>query len=269
MYVGRPRSGPLRCFGAPPAAAQAAGVQHEIRERLMQEMARTGLEVTTRAEVARVEKVRAAARARAGAALVLTLARGRASWGGMQSEDGALTLQLKDGRELGPYDAVIAAIGRQPNTASLNVEAAGVVLKESGHVEVDDWHQTSVPGVYAVGDVIGELDLTPTAIAAGRLLGTRPARGGHMCHGCGEPSRCVHSRSRSPVPGQVAANAVRQCAHRDLQPPAHRHGGVVRGRRAGGVRRRCGEGVPQVRRVCGQCGVCAGSCGVCAGGGRR
>lgn len=61
----------------------------------------------------------------------------------------------------------------RPATSGLGLDVAGVTTTRSGHIEVDDFSNTSVPGVYAVGDVIGKADLTPVAIAAGRLLADR------------------------------------------------------------------------------------------------
>ncbi|MGE8233259.1 MAG: FAD-dependent oxidoreductase, partial [Stenotrophomonas sp.] len=62
------------------------------------------------------------------------------------------------------------ATGRGPNTPGLGLERAGVKLGEKGQVEVDDYQNTSVPGIYAVGDVTGRVTLTPVAIAAARRL---------------------------------------------------------------------------------------------------
>ena len=61
-------------------------------------------------------------------------------------------------------DQVMLAIGRKPNTRGLGLEATGVVLKPSGHIEVDRYSRTSVPNIYAIGDVTGRLELTPVAI---------------------------------------------------------------------------------------------------------
>ena len=65
------------------------------------------------------------------------------------------------------------AIGRKPATSTLGLGGAGVELKLSGHVVVDEFQNSTVPGVYALGDVSGEMELTPVAIAAGRRLADR------------------------------------------------------------------------------------------------
>ncbi|MGR3662072.1 MAG: glutathione-disulfide reductase [Paracoccaceae bacterium] len=65
------------------------------------------------------------------------------------------------------FDAVIYATGRVPNTKGLGLEQAGVKLGRFGQVEVDDYSQTSVPSIYAVGDVTDRINLTPVAIREG------------------------------------------------------------------------------------------------------
>jgi glutathione reductase (NADPH) len=61
-------------------------------------------------------------------------------------------------------DKIMLAIGRKPNTASLNLEKAGVELGKRGEVKVDDYSATSAPHIYAVGDVTDRIQLTPVAI---------------------------------------------------------------------------------------------------------
>ncbi|MGC3772234.1 FAD-dependent oxidoreductase, partial [Enterococcus faecalis] len=69
--------------------------------------------------------------------------------------------------------AVIFGTGRQPNTDQLGLENTKVALDEKGYVKVDKFQNTTQNGIYAVGDVIGKIDLTPVAIAAGRRLSER------------------------------------------------------------------------------------------------
>ena len=61
-------------------------------------------------------------------------------------------------------DHVMLAIGRLPSTYGLGLENAGVKLRPSGRVEVDAWSRSSVPNIYAIGDVTGRIELTPVAI---------------------------------------------------------------------------------------------------------
>src|SRR5690606_1903059 len=116
---------------------------------------------------------------------------------------GPLTLELVDGRRYGEFDALLWAIGRLPNTEALALENAGITPTASGHVPADDFQNTEVEGIYAVGDasvrgtpgvsltaaghvrveafrdggveadsrvgdVTGRVELTPVAIGAGR-----------------------------------------------------------------------------------------------------
>jgi glutathione reductase (NADPH) len=79
-------------------------------------------------------------------------------------------LRDADGKESGPFDAVFLATGRAPNTGGFGLDAVGVALDAKGHVIVDAWQDTSVPGIHAVGDVTARPALTPVAIAAARRL---------------------------------------------------------------------------------------------------
>lgn len=67
-------------------------------------------------------------------------------------------------------DLVLFATGRRPTTAGLGLESAGVALREDGAVLVDAFGRTSVPSVYAVGDVTGGTCLTPVAVAQGEAV---------------------------------------------------------------------------------------------------
>jgi glutathione reductase (NADPH) len=67
-------------------------------------------------------------------------------------------------------DAVMHAIGREPNTAGLGLERVGVALDAKGAVKVDAFSQSSRPHIYAVGDVTNRLQLTPVAIREGHAF---------------------------------------------------------------------------------------------------
>lgn len=92
---------------------------------------------------------------------------------------GQLEMALRDGRKVGPADTVLWAVGRAPYVEGLGLEharqagQAGVELDPYGFVATDQYQVTSVPGIYAIGDVSGRLQLTPVAIAAGRRLSDR------------------------------------------------------------------------------------------------
>ncbi|HEK1093563.1 TPA: glutathione-disulfide reductase [Proteus mirabilis] len=90
----------------------------------------------------------------------------------VKNADGSLTLQLENGLEQ-TVDTLIWAIGREPATDNINLAATGVKLNEKGYIQVDKFQNTNVPGIYAVGDNTGAVELTPVAVAAGRRLSER------------------------------------------------------------------------------------------------
>jgi len=82
-------------------------------------------------------------------------------------------LRTRDGVTQGPFDALIWAVGREPATRGLGLEAAGIEPDAGGFVPTDRFQETRAPGIYAIGDVTGREQLTPVAIAAGRRLADR------------------------------------------------------------------------------------------------
>lgn len=70
-------------------------------------------------------------------------------------------------------DLVLSAIGRTPYTQNLSLENANIAHKDNGQILVNDDYQTSVPHIYAVGDVTDRVNLTPVAIAEGHVLADR------------------------------------------------------------------------------------------------
>jgi glutathione reductase (NADPH) len=78
-------------------------------------------------------------------------------------------LHLSDGSTL-DADLVLYATGRRPRSGGLGLEEVGVATKDNGAVIVDDYYQTSVSNIYAIGDVIDRLQLTPVAIAEGMCI---------------------------------------------------------------------------------------------------
>ena len=112
----------------------------------------------------------------------VTIHVGTKASGVKKTKDGALvSLTAKDSSQLDvTVDQVLVGVGRAPNTEGLGLEAVGVVL-ERGYVTVGDYGQTSVPGVYAIGDVVPTPMLAHVAskegeIAVERIAGLDPAR---------------------------------------------------------------------------------------------
>ncbi|MER2226639.1 MAG: glutathione-disulfide reductase [Carnobacterium sp.] len=89
-----------------------------------------------------------------------------------KNEDGSLTIHFEDGSSH-TTDTVIWAIGREPNTKDLNLAVTDVELNDGGYIKVDKYQNTTAKNIYAIGDVVGRIELTPVAIAAGRRLSER------------------------------------------------------------------------------------------------
>ena len=87
-------------------------------------------------------------------------------------DNGDIQIHFEDGTTH-TSQKVIWAVGRKANVQQLNLEAAGVKLTERGFIQVDEYQNTTTPGIYALGDVSGEKELTPVAIKAGRTLAER------------------------------------------------------------------------------------------------
>jgi dihydrolipoamide dehydrogenase len=82
-----------------------------------------------------------------------------------------LTVELKDGKPATiDADKILLAVGRRPNTENLGLEEAGVTVDKRGFVVADDQLRTSVPGIYAIGDVIGGMMLAHKATKEGEVV---------------------------------------------------------------------------------------------------
>ncbi|WP_448547616.1 glutathione-disulfide reductase [Thalassotalea fusca] len=88
----------------------------------------------------------------------------------IEKTDDGLIIHLENGQSVGPVDCLIWAIGREPATDNINLEAAGVETDKHGYIPTDKYQNTNVDGIYAVGDNTGRVQLTPVAVAAGRRL---------------------------------------------------------------------------------------------------
>jgi len=116
------------------------GFDSDLRSHLAGEMKKQGIDLRFNANIAHIEK--------AGDVLVATL------------EDGA-TLEA---------EAVMYATGRVPNTRTIGLGEIGVEMKRDGAIVVDGHFRTSVPNIYALGDVIDRYQLTPVAISEAMVL---------------------------------------------------------------------------------------------------
>ena len=100
-------------------------------------------------------------------------------------DDGSLRILMSDGDEL-EANQLLFAVGRKPNTSGMGLEEAGVTLGEHGKIVVDEDNRTSVPSIFAVGDVTDRVQLTPVAIREGQafadtFFGDTPSRVDYSC----------------------------------------------------------------------------------------
>lgn len=130
------------------------GFDDDIREHLRSEMETRGIDVLCGHTVDAVEKA-----------------------------GDAFMVRLSDGNAIAA-DKVMFAIGRRPNIMGVGCEAVGMKCHEHGGIEVDEYSRTSVPNIYAVGDVTNRVNLTPVAIREGHafadtVYGGKPTKVDH------------------------------------------------------------------------------------------
>ena len=106
-----------------------------LREELIAQMQADGVRVITQTKIARVERT-----------------------------PGGLRVTQENGETVEGFDGLLWAIGRRPNTDRLDLRATGVTVDAAGAIPTDAYQATNVAGIYAIGDVIDKLDLTPVAI---------------------------------------------------------------------------------------------------------
>jgi glutathione reductase (NADPH) len=131
------------------------GFDEDVRAHVRAEMEKNGIAILTGCTVSKVEK-----------------------------HGGEFTSHLSNGSSIAS-DQVMFAIGRHPNVANLGLEKAGVAINpDNGGIAVDGFSRTSVPNVYAIGDVTHRINLTPVAIREGHafadtVFGKRPVQVDH------------------------------------------------------------------------------------------
>jgi glutathione reductase (NADPH) len=116
------------------------GFDMEIRQHLAEEMRKKGIKLEFNTNITSIEKA-----------------------------DGEFQAKLTDERTLST-DLIMYATGRHPNTQNLGLEQAGVEMNEKNAVIVNEHYQTSIPSIYAIGDVTDRINLTPVATAEGTVL---------------------------------------------------------------------------------------------------
>ena len=149
-YIAAELSGVMRALGAKVTIMLRrelllTSFDSMLREMVMEHMRASGIEFHTNTHVVGVERERS----------------------------GRLAVLCGSGARFGGFDQVVWAIGRSASTHGLDLPATGLAPDELGFLATDDYQQTEVPGIYAIGDVTGRVALTPAAIAAGRRLADR------------------------------------------------------------------------------------------------
>src|SRR3954469_15956506 len=162
------------------------GFDEDVRNHLRTEMEKRGVRILTKKIVEAVEKV-----------------------------DHGLCVELSDHEDV-LVDKVMFATGRRPNVKGLGLEAAGVKLDERGAIAVNDFSQTSVPHIYAIGDVTDRVALTPVAIREGHafadsLFGGKPTPVDHA-----NVPTAVFSEPECGVIGLTEAQACDRLARVDI-----------------------------------------------------
>jgi len=168
------------------------GFDDDVREHLRAEMEREGIKVITKQTVDAVEQV-----------------------------DHGLCVELSD-RQSFTVDQVMFATGRWPNINGLGLEAAGVKLAKTGGIAINEFSQTSVPHIYAVGDVTNRINLTPVAIREGHafadtVFGGRPTAVDHA-----DVPTAVFSEPEVGVIGLTEAQACAKFARVDIYKTSFR-----------------------------------------------
>jgi len=142
---------------------------------------------------------------------------------GIEKVDHGLCVELSGpGHDEVIVDRVMFATGRRPNIKGLGLEASGVKLGMTGGIEVDAYSRTSVPNIYAIGDVTDRLALTPVAIREGHafadtVFGNKPTKVDHT-----NVPTAVFSEPECGVIGLTEAQACRELARVDIYKSSFR-----------------------------------------------
>ncbi|HEY7661789.1 MAG TPA: glutathione-disulfide reductase [Xanthobacteraceae bacterium] len=131
------------------------------------------------------------------------------------------TALLSDGSAV-EVDKVMFAIGRWPNVAGLGLEAAGVRLGENRGIAVDALSQTSVPHIYAIGDVTNRVNLTPVAIREGHAFADTVFGGKRIAVDHADVPTAVFSEPEVGAVGLTEAKACERFAKVDIYKTSFR-----------------------------------------------
>jgi glutathione reductase (NADPH) len=119
-------------------------------------------------------------------------------------------------------DTVMFATGRKPNIAGLGLEAAGVQLARNGGIAVNEFSQTSVANIYAVGDVTNRVNLTPVAIREGHAFADTVFGGRRVSVDHADVPTAVFSEPEIGVVGLTEAEACARLNKVDIYKTSFR-----------------------------------------------
>jgi glutathione reductase (NADPH) len=119
---------------------------------------------------------------------------------------------LSDGRTL-DSDCILFATGRKPNVRGLGLENAGVIVRENGAISVDEHFATNVSHIYAIGDVIDRVALTPVALAEGMVVAANLFQHGRKLMSYENIPTAVFSHPNVATLGLTEAKAREKHAH--------------------------------------------------------
>jgi glutathione reductase (NADPH) len=139
----------------------------------------------------------------------------------VEKVDHGLCVSLSD-HESQVVDQVMFATGRRPNVAGLGLDKAGVKLSETGAIAVDAYSRTSVPHIYAVGDVTDRVNLTPVAIREGHAFADTVFGGKDIKVDHSDIPTAVFSEPEVGVIGMTEAQARKTFARVDIYKTSFR-----------------------------------------------
>jgi glutathione reductase (NADPH) len=169
------------------------GFDDDVRAHLRSELERRGIKIITRQTVEAVEKC-----------------------------DHGFDVTLSSHHQSIMVDKVMFATGRKPNIAGLGLEAAGVKLGKNGGIAVNEFSQTSVPNIYAVGDVTNRINLTPVAIREGHAFADTVFGGKRISVDHANVPTAVFSEPEVGVVGLTEAEACVQLNKVDIYKTSFR-----------------------------------------------
>ncbi|MCO4746661.1 MAG: glutathione-disulfide reductase [Proteobacteria bacterium] len=198
-YIGLEFAGIFQGYGAEVTLMHRGGhvlrgFDQALREHIEVELRRKGIEVRTETEVVSIKKTDT------GLAVEISGSK-------MLSDD----LVLEACNEVCEYDVVMFAVGRVPATSGMGLAEIGVKMDRRGQIEVNGEYETSVPSIYAMGDIIDYPRLTPVALAQGMYLARKLYGPGSAAVRYDNVATAVFSQPNIGTVGLTEREALEKC----------------------------------------------------------